>query len=141
MLLIRPRVSDQHWFSFSHTTEIIAAGYDATIAALDQMGDALRSGGIHPRQMVSVSVDRERCTGCGLCVALAPEMMAMDGRGKAIAIGSPAEWSPADGGFVHHCPTDAIRVESAGRKPSIGRPERGFDTHEWRISQLRNRKA
>ena len=142
MLLIRPRLGDRHWFSFSHTSEIIEAGYDAAIAALDQMGDALHTGGIHPRQMITVAVDRGRCTGCGLCAALAPQMMAMDDAGKAVAVGSPAEWSPADGGFVHHCPTDAIHVESdAGRAPSIGRPDAGFDTHEWRVTQMPNWKG
>ena len=109
MLLIRPHLSDQHWFSFTHTTQFIQAGYEAACTALDQVGDALTSaGGVYPRRMVELTVDRERCIGCTLCTALAPRLMAMDAAGKAYATSSPVQWSPADGGFVRHCPTEAI---------------------------------
>jgi NTE family protein len=113
MLLIRPRVGQYHWFGFSHTAAIIEAGYVAASAALDRIGDALLSpGGVYPRQSVEVSVDRERCIGCGICVALAPRVMMLDRHRKACVTASPLEWTPADGDFVQHCPTEAISVRT-----------------------------
>jgi NTE family protein len=113
MLLLRPPVSQHHWFSFTNTAELIEAGYRAASRALDQIGDALVSGsGIHPRRMVEVTVDRDRCIGCGVCVALAPDVMAMGPDGKAHAALPSLEWSPADGNFVQECPTEAITVHS-----------------------------
>jgi hypothetical protein len=40
--------------------------------------------------------------------------MAMDANGKAYATSSPVQWSPADGGFVQHCPTNAIIARTIG---------------------------
>jgi NTE family protein len=115
MLLIRPRVSQHGWFSFERASEMIDAGYAAAMTAFEQMGDALqRAGGVYPRRMVELSVDRGRCIGCTTCVALAPRLMAMDPSGKAYPTSSPVEWSPADGDFVQHCPTSAIEVRSVG---------------------------
>ena len=48
------------------------------------------------------------CIGCGICVAIAPTYMGLDSKGKAFARTNIVDWSPADGDFVHHCPTDAI---------------------------------
>lgn len=119
MLLIRPHLADYPWFGFAHTTEIIQAGYECACAALDQVGDALTSaGGVYPKRMVDLSVDQSRCIGCTLCVALAPRLMAMDTTGKAYATSSPVQWSPADGGFVQHCPTDAIIARTIGASRS-----------------------
>ncbi len=113
MLLIRPNVGHRDWFSFVHTEELIAAGYTATISALDAVGDALVSGGgIHPRRRVTVMVDREKCTGCGTCVALAPRLVRLDATGKAVIPNPVMQWSPADGDFVQHCPVEAISVHS-----------------------------
>ena len=123
MLLIRPRVGQRNWFSFAHSAEMIEAGYEATSVLLDQVGEALLSpGGIYPRRMVSVSVDRQRCIGCGMCAALAPAVMAMGGDGKAYVTTSPLEWSPADGDFVQHCPTEAITVQSLDGARRTTRP-------------------
>jgi ferredoxin len=111
MVLIRPPVGHRHMFSFPHVSEMIEAGYLAAGSVLDSLGDALLSlSGVFPRQMVSVFVDRAKCIGCGMCVALAPRMMAQDSNGKAYVTCSPVEWSPADGDFVQHCPTEAISV-------------------------------
>ncbi|HEU4586079.1 MAG TPA: patatin-like phospholipase family protein [Gemmatimonadaceae bacterium] len=113
MLLLRPPVSYHHWFSFANTAQLIEAGYAAASRALDQLGDSLVNGtGIYPRRMVELSVDPERCIGCGTCVALAPDVMEMGSDGKAHATPSPLEWSPADGDFVQECPTEAITVRS-----------------------------
>lgn len=117
MLLIRPKVGHRSWFSFHAFEEVIQAGYDAAHAALDQVGDALlSSGGIYPKRRVDITVDRAKCIGCRLCVALAPRLMALDGEGKAYVTCTPLEWSPADGDFVHQCPTAAIVVRPERRK-------------------------
>ena len=46
----------------------------------------------------------------GGCVALAPDVMALDGRGRAYARARALAWSPADGDFVGQCPTGALGV-------------------------------
>jgi len=46
--------------------------------------------------------------------------MAMDGENKAYPLTPVVEWSPADGDFVHHCPTLAIkatRLDAAHGEP------------------------
>jgi ferredoxin len=83
------------------------------------MKDALRelpktlqaSGGIFPRRRVNIVVDRAACTGCALCVARAPGVMALDESQKAYAVLPRQEWSPADGAFAHCCPVNAIHAQ------------------------------
>jgi NTE family protein len=116
LLLVQPRVEHVPQFSFEHTRELIDEGHRATVAALDAAGRALRDGrhGIHPRRLVEVRVNRERCIGCGVCVSVAPfGTFAMDGDGKAVGPSEPVEWSPVDGGFVRQCPTYAITARPA----------------------------
>jgi NTE family protein len=123
MLLIRPDVGHRDMFSFVHTEEMINAGYTATISALDQVGDALMGpGGIHPRRRVNVMVDREKCTGCGICVSLAPQLLSLDSQGKAVMPNPIMQWSPADGDFVQHCPVEAISVHSLDGTRRTTRP-------------------
>ena len=112
MLLIRPRVSHVGWFDFQHTAEPIDAGYRAAEEAFDHL-DTVRTapGGVFPRRSVRVVVDHGKCTGCGICVALAPNVMGLDSRRKAYALTHVLDWSPADGDFVNHCPTRAISIE------------------------------
>ncbi|HEX5437639.1 MAG TPA: patatin-like phospholipase family protein [Gemmatimonadaceae bacterium] len=124
MLLIRPHLGDYHWFSFTNATEFIQAGYDAACSALDQVGDALTSeGGVYPRRLVELSVDRDRCIGCTMCTALAPTLMAMDDTGKAYPTTPVVQWSPADGDFVEHCPTRAIIARTVGEAGGRARHE------------------
>ncbi|MBA4072287.1 MAG: hypothetical protein C0497_10695 [Gemmatimonas sp.] len=112
LLLVRPAVWQYNWFSFAHTRAMIDAGYAAACEALDGVGDSLyASGGVYPRRKVELTVDRARCTGCGICATLAPDIMQMDAEGKAITVGGPHEWSRADGAFVPECPVQAISVE------------------------------
>jgi len=111
MLLIRPKVSHVGWFSFGHTEELLEIGYTAAREALKGLPALLRApGGIFPRRSVAITVDRDACTGCGLCVARAPHMMALDVDRKAYPLSSRQEWSPADGAFVQACPVGAIHV-------------------------------
>lgn len=111
MILIRPKVSHIGWFSFSHTEEILEAGYTAAMEALSHYDEAIAWGsGVFPRRAMQISVDREKCIGCTLCASLAPDVMAMDSHRKAYALTPIVEWSPADGDFVHQCPTLAIEA-------------------------------
>src|ERR1700704_960968 len=118
MILIRPKVNHIGWFSFSHTDELLEAGYTAAIEACKHYEECIAWGiGVFPRRAMEITVDREKCIGCTLCTALAPDVMAMDSKQKAYPITPIVEWSPADGDFVHHCPTFAIeatRLEMGG---------------------------
>lgn len=110
LLLVRPPVWRYNWFSFAHTRTMIDAGYATACDVLDSVGESLYSaGGVYPRREVEVLVDRERCTGCGMCVTLAPALMRM-AEGKATPLAGPLEWSRADGAFVTECPVQAISV-------------------------------
>jgi NTE family protein len=117
MILIRPRVSHIGWFSFKHADELIEAGYKAAVEALRDFDACVNSeSGIFPRRQVAISVAREKGMGCTLSVALAPRVMAMDETGKAVARVPVVDWSPADGDFVHHCPTYAIHADPLGAR-------------------------
>jgi NTE family protein len=126
MLLVQPRVEHVPMFSFSHTRELIDEGYRATAAALDQAEHEVRTarGGIFPRRAVELRVARERCIGCGTCVALAPPgTFRMDATGKALPPEEPQLWSPVSGDFLRHCPTYAISarpVHPAADDPTAG---------------------
>lgn len=118
MILIRPKVNHIGWFSFSHTDELLEAGYAAAMDACKHYEECITWGiGIFPRRPMKIAVDREKCIGCTLCAALAPDVMAMDSHNKAYPLTPIVEWSPADGDFLHHCPTYAIeatRLEASG---------------------------
>jgi NTE family protein len=117
MVLIRPRVDDAAWLSFSDTAANIAEGYRSASRALDRFESYWgHPNCVFPRRRVQIDVDRERCTGCGTCVSLAPAVMAMDGTGKAYARTHIVDWSPAEGGFVHECPTNAITAVNVDRR-------------------------
>lgn len=124
MILIRPRVSHIGWFSFTRADELIEAGYRAAMEALSGFENCCDSGsGIFPRRTMRVTVDRAKCIGCTLCVALAPQVMMMDDVGKAVPWTPEVEWSPADGDFVQHCPTYAIEVTPVGSTQMENQPE------------------
>lgn len=126
ILLVRPAVWHFNLFSFANVARMIELGYESANHALDRVGAALLSGGgVWPRRLVEVRVDREKCIGCTLCAALAPRMMTMGQDGKAQVLASPVEWSRADGDFVHQCPTEAIIVEAiepTGSRRTLERP-------------------
>src|ERR1700694_438001 len=119
MILIRPKVNHIGWFSFSHTDELLEAGYTAAMDACKHYEECITWGiGVFPRRPMQVKVDRKKCIGCTLCVALAPDVMAMDAQQKAYPLTPVVEWSPADGDFVHHCPTlaiEATRLDAQGK--------------------------
>ncbi len=111
MILIRPKVNHIGWFSFSHTEELLEAGYTAAMEACKHYEECITWGiGVFPRRPMQITVNRDKCIGCTLCAALAPDVMAMDAHQKAYPLTPVVEWSPADGDFVHHCPTLAIEA-------------------------------
>ena len=117
MVLIRPKVDDANWLSFTDTAANIAEGYRSAVRALERFDSYWdHTGCVFPRRRVEIDVDVPKCTGCGTCVTLAPAVMGMDATGKAFARTRIVEWSPADGGFVHECPTKAITAQSVDRR-------------------------
>ncbi|HET9799613.1 MAG TPA: patatin-like phospholipase family protein, partial [Gemmatimonadaceae bacterium] len=117
MVLIRPRVDDAHWLSFSDTEANITEGYHSAMRALERFDSYWdHPNCVYPRRRVQLEVDRELCTGCGTCVSLAPALMALDGSGKAYPRTRVVDWSPAEGGFVHECPTHAIAAVNIDRR-------------------------
>jgi NTE family protein len=113
MLLIRPRIGHVGWLSFSDTASLVAEGYRAAREALERWDEVLAApSGVFPRRRVRIDVDRARCTGCGLCVALAPHVMGRDAAGRAYAHADRFHWSPAEGDFVHQCPTGALSIHA-----------------------------
>jgi NTE family protein len=123
MVLIRPKLG-QDWLSFGNAAASIDEGYRKASLALQDFDAALeQAGGVYPRRRVAIEVNRDKCIGCGLCAALAPAVMGMDTTGKAFARTLTADWSTADGEFVHHCPTCAIEVRKIERlTPSSSNP-------------------
>lgn len=112
MMLIRPRIAHFSWFGFGNTRALVDEGYRAAKETLAYMDDAFGAAtGIYPRRDVRVRVDPARCIGCGICVALAPDLMATGPHRKAFAKRESVNWGPSDGDFVHHCPTGAISTE------------------------------
>jgi NTE family protein len=112
MMLIRPRVTHFGWFGFGNTAGLIDEGYRAARETLAFMEEALGAAtGIYPRREVRVHVDPDKCIGCGICVALAPDLMALGPQRKAFAKRESVDWGPADGDFVNQCPTNAISAE------------------------------
>jgi NTE family protein len=121
MVLVRPRVNDANWLSFTDTASNIEQGYVAAMRALARFDSYIgRTGSVFPRRRVQIDVDVEKCTGCGTCVALAPAVMGLDSSHKAFARTRVVEWSPADGGFVHECPTHAITALNVDRRGANG---------------------
>ena len=129
LMLVQPRVEHIPMFSFDHTRELINEGRRATAAAMEQAAPDLAHAaeGIFPRRRIQLRVLRERCIGCGNCVALAPPgLFHMDHEGKAVATEQACLWSPLDGGFIRHCPTYAITAHPV--PAALPAAEAGFST-------------
>jgi len=123
MVLIRPNVERISMFAFSRTPYLIAEGYRATVEALDRLPGPLDQlePGIHPRREVVLSVDPERCVGCGLCAAQFPATFRMGETGKAEVAVPRHIWSPMGDVAIRGCPTGAI---SARERLPAGGPVR-----------------
>jgi NTE family protein len=111
MTLMRPKVQHIGWFNFNRADDLMDAGYRAAKEALESFDKCFDAKtGIFPLRPMRIHVNRDKCIGCTLCAAMAPQVMAMDDVGKAFPWTPEVEWSPADGDFVQHCPTYAIEV-------------------------------
>src|SRR5256714_3552305 len=111
MILIRPKVNHIGWFSFANTDELLEAGYAAAMDACKHYEGCITWGvGGFSRPAMQNTVDRQKGIACTPCTSLAPDIMAMDSHQKADPLTPGVEWSPADGDFVHHCPTLAIEA-------------------------------
>ena len=125
MVLIRPRCGED-WLSFSNIPDTIREGHRAAHKALEDIEAFYeQQGGVYPRRRFEIEVDRDKCIGCGLCVSLAPNLMGMGNDGKAYTRTRSADWSPADGDFVHYCPTEAILARKTERIVPLKAGERG----------------
>jgi NTE family protein len=123
MVLIRPKLTGRR-FDFGHAESHIDEGYRAAMKALEGYEQYFdRPGSIFPRRAFKISVDRDKCTSCGLCATLAPQLMGLDSSGKAFPRTTIVDWSPSDGDFVAHCPTQAIEARKLDRttpaKPNV----------------------
>lgn len=125
MVLVRPRCGED-WLSFTNIEGTIKEGHRAAVKALEDI-DAYyeQPGGVYPRRRFELEVDKERCIGCTMCVALAPSLMGMGPDGKAYARTRTVDWSPADGDFVNACPTNAIISRKVERIVPLKAGERG----------------
>ncbi len=125
MVLIRPRCGED-WLSFANIPETINEGHRAALKALEDIEAFYdQPGGVFPRRRFEIDVAQERCIGCGLCAALAPNLMALDAHGKAFSRAETVDWSPADGDFVASCPTSAIVARKIERIVPLKAGERG----------------
>ena len=122
VVLIRPRVGRVSMFSFRRTPFLLAEGYRAVNEVLDELGSRfgdLTSGaveGVHPQHEVLVRVIRERCIGCGLCAARAPEVFAMGPDRIAEVRNERQLWSAVEDSLPSACPTHAIVAEVVSRE-------------------------
>jgi NTE family protein len=115
MVLIRPKLNGRR-FDFGNAEAHIEGGYRAAMKALEGYEEYFdRPGAIFPRRSFELSVDRNKCTACGLCATLAPQLMGLDSHGKAFPRTTIVDWSPSDGDFVAHCPTQAIEARKLDR--------------------------
>lgn len=113
MVLVRPHVSRYGWFNFDKIPTLISAGAQAAQEVLSCIPAALSAGrGVFPRQSVTISVARDRCTGCGQCIAMAPYAMMRGEDGKAVPKQASFEWSPVESDFTVDCPMGAIQIET-----------------------------
>ena len=62
---------------------------------------------------MKIAVERQRCQGTGICVAVAPDLFAIDADGAAVALtGDVAPEYEADAhDAVMSCPMAALRVQ------------------------------
>ncbi len=113
IVLVRPRVERVSMFAFNRTPFLLEEGYRAMNAALDALPHGLDQlpPGIHPQREVLVHVDRDRCVGCGACVARAPDVFEIGFDGLAVAKKEKVWWSPLGDHLLTVCPTNAIRAE------------------------------
>ena len=119
VVLVRPRVERVSMFAFNRTPYLIAEGFRALNATLDQLPAGLASlpAGIHPQHEIDIGIDPKACVGCGFCYARQPDIFGRAMDGKAFVRAPRQWWSPIGDRVIRSCPTGAISVEPR-RPPS-----------------------
>jgi NTE family protein len=119
LVFIRPKVWHINLLSFQDSAELVQAGYEAALSVLCEP-DKLPppdATGVYPRWSYRVTVDRDRCVGCGACVQLGPPgSFQLDDEGIAVVPPHDLRWSAVDEFTVALCPTGAIRAEKLGEE-------------------------
>jgi len=125
VVLVRPRVERVSMFAFNRTPYLIAEGFRALNTTLDQLPVDLVDlpEGIHPQRRVTVTVDQDRCVGCGFCIARQPEVFCRRDDGKAQVRVAEQWWSPLSDRVLRTCPSTAIAVLPT--HPDGPRPDHG----------------
>ena len=78
-LYVRPPITGVDWFSFGRADALVEAGRTAAEAALAELDQCTTADdGLFPLRRIRLEVDRRRCIGCGICVALAPDLMRLE---------------------------------------------------------------
>lgn len=68
---------------------------------------------------VLVRVDRERCVGAAMCVAVAPETFMIDAQGKAVVIIHSADEAERVRQAAEECPAAAVILEDAETREQL----------------------
>lgn len=114
LVLVRPRMERLSMFVFNRTPWLIAEGYRATHEALDALPEPIDqlAPAIYPQRNVRITIAREDCVSCGVCISRAPEVFAWDSGGRARVTTPLQRWSPLAEETVRACPTGAISSET-----------------------------
>ncbi|MGB9911553.1 MAG: ferredoxin [Microgenomates group bacterium] len=60
---------------------------------------------------MKVTVDKNKCIGCGTCIAIAPKSFKFDNEGKSEAIVPPGDNEEKIKEAGESCPVNAIKIE------------------------------
>lgn len=61
--------------------------------------------------MIKISVDKDKCIGCGACVAVAPKSFRLGEDGKSVAIEPAGDDLATVKNAAESCPVEAIKIE------------------------------
>jgi NTE family protein len=113
IVLVRPRVERISMFAFNRTPYLIAEGFRAMTATLDRLPDDLTRlpAGLHPQREVELRVERDACTGCGVCYHRDPLVFGQEPDGKATVLAPMQWWSPLGDRMLRWCHAGAITYD------------------------------
>lgn len=119
--LIQPKVAHASRFGFDRVNEVVAAGEEEALRTLtshaatrdlvqtEHIVDGLACP-VRPRDYVSVRIDADKCTGCGLCEMVC-ETQAFRAQGEKATVRKLSNYEcTRDHACARNCPSDAIRL-------------------------------